>query len=313
VEFELSEDQQAVAEAVEALLARHAGAERAIALGGKGEYDGELERALHEAGFLALYGEAGALPAALLVEAVAREAGVASIAARALVAPALVADRRFDGPIALASVGPDGRTAPARFAAHARHVLLADGEQAKWLTLTAGEAEPVRSNFGYPLGRLPEDAHERAVSLGAGSGERLRRWWRTALAIEIAGTLRSAFDVTLDYVQRRRQFGRAIGSFQGVQHRLALAAVRVEGTRWLALEAADGGAAAEASGVAAAYAADAAKQVFEETHQFSGAMGFTREHPLHVWSMRLQALRLELGGVKEHRQAVARARWDAAS
>ncbi len=53
----------------------------------------------------------------------------------------------------------------------------------------------------------------------------------------------------------------------------------------------------------------AAGRVFVETHQFTGAMGFTREHDLHVWSMRLQALRLEAGGVGGHRRAVAEARW----
>jgi hypothetical protein len=38
-------------------------------------------------------------------------------------------------------------------------------------------------------------------------------------------------------------------------------------------------------------------------------MGFTREHALHVWSMRLVALRLEAGGPDAHRRAAAEARW----
>ena len=65
--------------------------------------------------------------------------------------------------------------------------------------------------------------------------------------------------------------------------------------------------------IAAAHAASAAQRVFNEMHQFSGAMGFTREHDLHVWSMRLQALRLEAGGVAGHRRAAAGARWVRAS
>ncbi len=56
--FELSEEQRAVAEAVDALLARHAGCERAIALSAKGESDGALERALAEAGVCDLPAEA---------------------------------------------------------------------------------------------------------------------------------------------------------------------------------------------------------------------------------------------------------------
>jgi hypothetical protein len=42
-------------------------------------------------------------------------------------------------------------------------------------------------------------------------------------------------------------------------------------------------------------------------------MGYTREHDLHVFSMRLEALRVELGGTSAHRRAIARARWAAAS
>lgn len=312
MDFELGGDQQAVAEAVDELLARHAGPERAVLLAAKAEYDGELERALREAGFLALFAEAGPLAAALLVEATARAGGVLSIAAAALVAPALLDGRVLDGPVALASLGGDGPLPPVRFAPHARHVIVAAGSEARLVPLEAGEAEPVRSTFGYPFGRLPESLATRGEGLGAGSGDRLRCWWRTALAVETAGTLRAALDVTLGHVKARRQFGRAIGSFQGVQHRLAQAHVRVEGARWLALEAADRGAEREGAALAAAHASAAAKSIFDETHQFSGAMGFTREHPLHVWSMRLQALRLELGGAPAHRRAAAAARWRAA-
>jgi alkylation response protein AidB-like acyl-CoA dehydrogenase len=119
----------------------------------------------------------------------------------------------------------------------------------------------------------------------------------------------ACLSVTLEYVKRRRQFGRAIGSFQAVQHRLAQWAVAVEGSRWLVYEAASQDAPKAASATAAAFAASAAGQLFAETHQFSGAMGFTREHDLHVWSMRLPALRLEAGGLAGHRRAVAEERW----
>jgi hypothetical protein len=74
-------------------------------------------------------------------------------------------------------------------------------------------------------------------------------------------------------------------------------------------EAAFRGAPSEAAATAAAYAAAAAAQVFAETHQLSGAMGFTRQHDLHVFSLRLQALRLEAGGEGAHRRAAAAARW----
>jgi alkylation response protein AidB-like acyl-CoA dehydrogenase len=306
VDFEPSSDQSAILEAVGQLLAHHAGAERAIELNRKAEYDSALDAALAEAGFdrIALGEDTGFLEAALVVESVARAGGQVSIGASALVAPG-VAGRALPGPIAIRDASS---TAPVRFGAHARTLLLDDGEEARMVELAPGDAEPVPSNFMVPMGRV-NVAGGRGESLGPGSGEVLRRWWRLAVAAECIGGMSAAMDVTLDYVKRRRQFGRAIGSFQAVQHRLAQCAVLLEGSRWLVYEAVAAGAPAEAAATAAAHATAAAGHVFAETHQFTGAMGFTREHDLHVWSMRLQALRLEAGGMGGHRRATARARW----
>jgi alkylation response protein AidB-like acyl-CoA dehydrogenase len=308
VDFDLSEDQRAIAEAVAALLAQHAGPARAVELAKKAEYDAALDAALGEAGFLevALGPETGPLEAALVVEAVARAGGTVSVGASALVAPG-AAGRSLPGPVALARAHETG---PVRFGAHARTLLVDAGDEARLLALRPGDAAPVRSNFMFPLARLAVD-RRGGESLGPGSGERLRRFWRLALAAECLGGMRAALDVTVAYVKRRRQFGRAIGSFQAVQHRLAECQIAVEATRWLTFEAAARGAPAEAAALAAAYAARAAGQVFAETHQLSGAMGFTREHDLHVFSMRLQALRLELGGASSHARAVTASRWPA--
>ncbi|MGE4608586.1 MAG: acyl-CoA dehydrogenase family protein [Myxococcota bacterium] len=322
MDFELDHDQRAILDAVAVLLDQHAGASRAIELAPKAEYDHSLEAALREAGFLdvALGDETGSLEAALVAEAVARAGGVVAIAAATLVAPALTG-RSLPGPIALARVDesrPD-QSEPVRFAGHARTLLVLDGEQARVVTLESGEAEPIPSNYGYPMARVSSDALGRGEALGAGSGARLVRWWRLAIAVEAVGTMGAALETTVEFVRRRRQFGRAIGSFQAVQHRLAECAVLVEGSRWLAYEAAyegvsEGGAGEDAAreqraATAAAHATAAAGRVFAETHQLTGAMGFTREHDLHVWSMRLQALRVELDGVSGQRRAVAQARW----
>jgi alkylation response protein AidB-like acyl-CoA dehydrogenase len=309
MDYTPSQDQQAILEAIEALLASHAGAPRAIELNKKGEYDTALDAALSEAGFLeiALGDETGPLEAALLVEGVAKAAGVVSTAASALVAPA-VAGRSLPGPIALARRGGSGLV---RFAPHARSLLVDAGDEARWVELAAGDVSPVRSNFGYPIGRLRAAALEGGTALGRGTGEKLRNWWRVALAVEAAGTMRAALDYTVAYLKQRKQFGRAIGSFQAVQHRLAECAILVEGSRWLALEAAYQRAPAEGSATAAAFAIASARQVFAEMHQLSGAIGFTHEHDLHVWTMRLQALKLELDGAAGHQRAIAQARWGA--
>jgi alkylation response protein AidB-like acyl-CoA dehydrogenase len=306
VDFEPSDDQRAILDAVRQLLEQHAGPKRAAEIDRKGEVDGALDAALAEAGFtdVALSEGAGPLEGALVVEAVAAAAGVVSIGAQALVAPGLLG-RSLPGPLALASAASAG---PVRFAAHARTLLLDAGDEARLVELEPGDVQPVRSNFMVPLGRVVLGPG-RGESLGRGSGAALRRWWRLALAAEMTGTLGAALDTTVAFVKRRRQFGRPIGSFQAVQHRLSRCAVLREGARWLVYEAAWRRAPEEAAASAAAYAAAAAQLVFAETHQLTGAMGFTREHDLHVWSMRLQALRLEAGGVAGHRAAVAAARW----
>jgi alkylation response protein AidB-like acyl-CoA dehydrogenase len=305
MDLDASPEQAAIVLAVERLLSGAAGPERATLLARKQDYDAALDRALEEAGFADTALEVGPLEAALVVEAVARAAGVVAIGAGTLVAPC-VAGRRLPGPVALARADAPG---PVRFAAHARTLLLAEGDAARVVPLGPGDVLPVRSGFGYPMGRLRADLGSRGERMAKGSGERLLAWWRVALAAESVGAMRAALDTTLAYAKRRRQFGRAIGSFQAVQHRLAHCAVLVEGSRWLACEAAAAGAPAEAAATAAAHASHAAGVLFAETHQLSGAMGFTREHALHVWSMRLVALRLEAGGPDAHRRAAAEARW----
>jgi alkylation response protein AidB-like acyl-CoA dehydrogenase len=308
MDFELDEPQRAIGEAVAALLAKHAGWERAAALAREGACDLALERALADAGFLeaATGGETGLLEAALVVEAVAHAAGTVAAGAGALAVPAALG-RALAGPVALADVAHPG---PARFAADARTLVLLDGDAARAIPLAVGAVPRLETPYGYPMGRLPERL-SGGDDLGRGAGARLRDAWRAALAVELAGTMRGALEATLGYLKQRRQFGRTLASFQAVQHRLAACAVRVEAARWLAFEAAAHGAPAEGAALAAAYAAGAAQSVFAETHQLSGAIGYTREHPLHVFSMRLQALRLELGGAPSHARAAARARWSA--
>jgi alkylation response protein AidB-like acyl-CoA dehydrogenase len=306
VDLDLSADQQAIADAVASLLQRHAGAARAVELSRKAEYDGALEQALREAGFLdvATGDETGLLEAALVTEAVAKAGGCVAIGALALVAPGLLAEPP-PGPVAVTSLEHRG---PVRFAALARTLLVDAGPEARVVELAPGAVPPVRSNFGYPMGSVASRLG-KGRSLGPGTGERLRSLWRLALAAEALGCMGAALDLTVEYVKRRRQFGRAIGSFQAVQHRLAQCAVLREGVRWLVYEAAWQGAPEQGAALAAAHACAAAGQIFAETHQLTGAMGFTREHDLHVWSMRLQALRLEAGGEAGHRRAAALARW----
>jgi len=321
MDFELSEDQRAILESVERILEQHAGPARAIALNREGDYDDTLHGALDDAGFcsiardLASAERLAGLEAALVVEAISRAGGVVAAGAQLLVGPATCADP-LRGPIALCTTDDLANPVPLRFGAHANTLLVLGDDDVHAIPLTPGELEPVRSSFGYPMGRLAaahrhRDTVKQDNGLGAVAARAMRNWWRLSLAVEAVGTMDAALNHTVEYLKQRRQFGRTIGSFQAVQHRLALCAIQLEASRWLAREAAWHGAQEEAVAAAAAFALAAADLVFTETHQLSGAIGFTREFDLHVWSMRLLALRQELDGVGGARRALVAARWGA--
>jgi hypothetical protein len=308
----LNADQRALLDATRALLARHAGATRARALGGHApRYDAELDEALVDAGFAgcARDHDAGALAAALVVEATAEALGVVAIGARALVAPGLDVDPPA-GAVALMVAGHQG---PARFVCDAGAALVACGPEAWLVGLDGVVAERVASRYGYPLGRVVTrgDWVSRGDPLGPGSGPRLLAWWRAALALELVGTMRAAFDLTLEYVRHRSQFGKPIGSFQAVQHRLAETSILIEGSRLLALETAWLGAPDEAAAVALTHAAGAARRVFHETHQLTGAIGFAVDNDLHLSTMRLPALLTEAASMPPAGEAVVTSRWPA--
>lgn len=308
MDFDLSEDQQAILGAVEALLEQHCHPARSIELLDQGEYDRELDSALTEAGFyeLALGPDTGLLEAVILTEAIARAGGLVTAGASAIVAPALTG-RVLPGPIVLTR---RAATHAVRFAQHARSILLDDGEEARLVGGIPGAAQPLRTHFMIPLGRFSE-APSTGEGLGPGSGEKLRTLWRLALSAEALGAMSGAFQRTLDYIKQRRQFGRALGSFQAIQHRMAQCFILLEGGRWLTYEAAAKGGLPEACALAATHVLTTADRVFREMHQFNGAMGFTDDQQLHVWTMPLQALRLELAGPRSHAHEATRLRWAA--
>ena len=110
------------------------------------------------------------------------------------------------------------------------------------------------------------------------------------------------------YLAEREQFGKPLGSLQALQHRLAESYVWVEALRWTARSAA-WHATDEAAASAATYAAMAGRHVAAEMHQLSGAISFTAEYDLHLWTMRAQALRTEMGGIATHARALTHLRW----
>jgi alkylation response protein AidB-like acyl-CoA dehydrogenase len=293
VDLQLDQTQRSVREALDTLLGRHGGPARAREVQSGGGSDRELIQRLDEGGFLDLFADpnAGPVTAALVAEWVAEAAGVAPIGWRTLTLPAVM-ERDRPGPV--------------RFAGDADALLVIDGREAELLDRGDFSTESVESIFGYPLATVTP-GHGRP--LAAGAGLLARRWWRVAVAAEVAGTAAAVVSFMLRFLTEREQFGRPLGSFQALQHRMVECFVLLESVRWTAREAVHLGAPDEHSAVAATLAVEAASRILQEAHQQAGSIGFTLEFDLHVWSLRLQSLRVEAGGLAGHADALVRSRW----
>ena len=113
-----------------------------------------------------------------------------------------------------------------------------------------------------------------------------------------------------DYLRERRQFGRQVGSFQALKHRLADLYVGVEsGTavaRYAAAAlAADDSDSEVATAIAASYCGNLAVTAAEEALQLHGGIGMTWEHPVHLYLKRAKTDQLAFGHPGEHRRRLA--------
>ena len=132
----------------------------------------------------------------------------------------------------------------------------------------------------------------------------------TAIAADALGGAQACLDRTVAYVAERRQFGRAVGSFQAVKHKLADMLVAIEQARsavyWAAGEI-------DAGGSEARFAAHAAKSFACDTYaacagasiQLHGGIGFTWEHDAHLYFKRARADATLLGAPTWHREQIA--------
>ncbi|GAA2297931.1 acyl-CoA dehydrogenase family protein [Streptomyces violaceusniger] len=139
------------------------------------------------------------------------------------------------------------------------------------------------------------------------------------LAAEAVGAADAALTRTVEYVRAREQFGRPIGSFQAVKHRLADVYVAVQAARsaayyaaWAAAEGGGGGThgaggreAAVAGGLALAQALEAQRTAAAEAVQLHGGIGFTWEHDAHLYFKRAASDELLFGPVHRLRARAA--------
>jgi alkylation response protein AidB-like acyl-CoA dehydrogenase len=323
--FDFTDDQQAIKSTARELLADRFRPERVRELAEAGEYDADAWHELVELGWPGIYlPEPDGGQGLGLVELVilAEEMGYAlaptpflSNAAAGLLLLHGGSDQQrgllpgiaAGGP--LATVGErsgDGALAPD--AAEAESVVvISNGDGAVSAHVQpAADAEPAESiDSTRALFRVPLADGEPLADPGPGLDRA-----RVALAAELVGVAQRAMEMAVAHAREREQFGRPIGAYQAVSHRCAQMLLEVEGARSAAYYAAWAGdhepeTLPLAAAMAKAYASDAATRVTSSALQVLGGIGFTWEHDLHFFLKRARAGAHFLGSAREHRERVA--------
>ncbi|WP_199256311.1 acyl-CoA dehydrogenase family protein [Mycolicibacterium mengxianglii] len=178
------------------------------------------------------------------------------------------------------------------------------------LDLTRPQARVQLTGAPARLVAAPEEA-ERVITQALHVGA-------TLLAVEQVGVAAHLLDLGVDYAKARLQFGRPIGSFQAVKHRLADMLIDAEHARSTAYHAAwalaDGSDdPALASSIAQATCSAAAAKIAADTIQTLGGIGFTWEHQTHLYFKRATTDAALLGSAEQHRNRVAAMVLDTAS
>jgi hypothetical protein len=307
MDTELSSDQRELLASIEQLLARYRTLPP-LAEGVAYVTSDALERELVHSGYLELARAEGygLFEAVMLTEAVATTPYALEVGASAIVAPR-VAKEPLPRPLALARAPLDE---PVRFLPVAQAVLVDAGRDVRLLERGQFKAREIETSFAYPIGLIEQADLAKARVLPGVKPAELRHAWHLALAAEATGCIQAAVDITVKYLKERRQFGRPIGSFQALQHRISECVTLLESLRVLVQKAAYSGQPADAA-AAAYYAQEIAGRIVTDCQQFHGAMGLTLEYPLHFWTYRLKVLQGELGGFLQQAEAAAGLLWAA--
>ncbi|MFC7528499.1 acyl-CoA dehydrogenase family protein [Actinoplanes sp. GCM10030250] len=319
----MSEEREALREAVRGLLAGHA---TRAAIEEPGGYDAGLwARLCKEIGVAGLaipqgYGGAGAglLETHVVLEELGRGltpgpmlscvlAGEALLhaddeEARARLLPGICTGERV---VTVAFSGHDGPAGEAGNVLDVADVfLVADAGGTLW----EARAAAVHAENSLDLTRQLHTVRFESAGarrLGTGVRQHLEAVACVALSAEQVGAAGRALELTLDHAKTRFQFGRAIGSFQVLQHRLAEAHVRLEAARsasWTAAEALVAGApeAYRLASVAKVCCSETFQAVAADMVQVHGGIAITWEHDAHLYLRRAYASSRLFGSPSRH-------------
>ncbi|MGC2168245.1 MAG: acyl-CoA dehydrogenase family protein [Acidimicrobiales bacterium] len=205
---------------------------------------------------------------------------------------------------------------------HASSLILVPARAAEGITLFAVDARApgieATSRLTLDMTRKLSEIsfHGTPAALIGAAGdawptlERALLMASVALAAEQVGGSQRVLEMTVEYAKSRYQFGRAIGSFQAVKHKCAnmfveteLASFALRAARRAFVEGADDFAILAHS--AKSLCAETFSKVSAENIQVHGGMGFTWDHPAHLYLKRAKSGEFLLGTPRYHRQCIA--------
>lgn len=183
----------------------------------------------------------------------------------------------------------------------------AEGLACEPLSTMDSTRKQARLRFRDTPGTLIGAEGEAAVAL---------RWMldisSVGLAAEQVGGAQRCLDMSVAYSKDRHQFGRPIGAFQSIQHICADMLMRTECARSAMLHGVmtateNSGDLPISASLAKSYCSDAFVSAAESNIQLHGAIGFTWEHPAHLYYKRAKSSQIMLGTPQHHRERLARA------
>ncbi|HLM10104.1 MAG TPA: acyl-CoA dehydrogenase family protein [Thermoleophilaceae bacterium] len=325
--FDFTDDQQAIKRTANELLAARFKPERVRELAEAGSHDEDAWKEMSELGWAGIFidddhgGQGlGIVELVILMEELGYALAPVPFLANAAAGLALqfagtdeqkerwlpgIASGEARGTVGVLRNG-EARLVPDADSAEVIVLIAADGSSSV-VEASAAEVEPfetmdrtrrfarVRADGGEPLGGDQLAAADRIA---------------TALSAETVGVAQKAMEMAVEYARDRKQFGRPIGSYQAVSHRCAQMLLEVEGSRSAAYYAgwcadAEPDSLAEAASMAKAYSSDAGWRVCGSSLQVHGGIGFTWEHDLHFYLKRAKTNAMLFGSAREHRERVA--------
>jgi len=324
--FDFSDDQQAIKRTAHDLLADRFKPERLRELAEGGSYDDDTWKELSELGWPGIFveeshggQELGTVELIILAEelgyALAPLPFLSNAAAGRVLAEAGSDEQKERWLPGIASgetrgtvgIAQNGEAALVPDADSAEVIVLLNDDSGTVVERGSADVEPVETI----------DMTRRFARVRANGGEQLagdptpgRDRIAVALAAELAGVAQRALEMAVDYARERKQFDRPIGAYQAVSHACAQMLLETESARSASYYAAwtaesEPESLPLAASMAKAYASDAGWRVTAAALQVHGGIGFTWEHDLHFFLKRARTDGVLFGTAREHRERVA--------